>query len=114
MSLSARILSWALIFILRLRFPPGKTLVTVDHDFPALPFRTAVEHDVADEFQFNSVWCTAAQRLVQSFPSNKAPGHDKVSMKVIKDALPCILLTLTEIVNCSLWSSVFPTCWKRI
>ena len=29
MSLSERILSWALIFILRLRFPPGKTLVTI-------------------------------------------------------------------------------------
>ena len=29
MSLSVRILSWALIFILRLRFPPGKSLVTI-------------------------------------------------------------------------------------
>ena len=26
-----------------------------------------------------------------SFSSNKAPGLDKVTMSVIKDALPCIL-----------------------
>ena len=34
-------------------------------------------------------------------------------MRVIKDALPCILPTLTEIVNRSFQSSVFPTCWKN-
>ena len=34
-------------------------------------------------------------------------------MKVIKDALPCILPTITEIVNCSLLTSVFPTIWKE-
>ena len=34
-----------------------------------------------------------------SFSSNKAPGIDKVSMSVIKDALPCILPILTQIVH---------------
>ena len=34
-------------------------------------------------------------------------------MRVIKDALSCILPTLTEIVNRSFQSSVFPTCWKN-
>ena len=43
-----------------------------------------------------------------SFSSNKAPGLDKVTMSVIKDALPCILPVLTDIVNQSLLSSVFP------
>jgi len=42
--------------------------------------------------------------VVESFASNKAPGRDKVSMVVIKDALSCILPTLTEIVNRSLMS----------
>ena len=50
---------------------------------------------------------------MESFPFNKAPGRDKVSMAVIKDALPCILRTLTEIVNRSLMSSVFPSRWKE-
>ena len=51
--------------------------------------------------------------MMGSFPSNKTPGRDKVSMAVIKDALPCILPTLTEIVNRSLMSSVFPSRWKE-
>ena len=44
-----------------------------------------------------------------SFQSNKVHGYDKV---LIKDALPCILSALTDIVNHSLLSSVFPASWK--
>ena len=47
-----------------------------------------------------------------SFSSNKASRFDKVTMSVIKDALPCILPVLTDIVNRSLLSSVFPAAWK--
>ncbi len=47
-----------------------------------------------------------------SFSSNKAPGLDKVPMSVIKDALPCILPALTDIINCSLLTSEYPTLWK--
>ena len=47
-----------------------------------------------------------------SFSSNKAPGFDKVPMSIIKDALPCILPALTDIINCSLLTSEYPTLWK--
>ncbi|CAB4025123.1 Hypothetical predicted protein [Paramuricea clavata] len=47
----------------------------------------------------NSLWKTS-------------PGPDKVSVKVIKDALPYILQPLTDIVNCSLRESLFPSAWK--
>ena len=47
-----------------------------------------------------------------AFQSNKAPGHDKVRMSTIKDALPCILPVVTDIINCSLQTSVFPSAWK--
>ena len=50
---------------------------------------------------------------MRSLPSNKAPGHDKVSTSVLKEALPCILPILTVIVNCSLLTSVFPSVWKK-
>ncbi len=53
------------------------------------------------------------RKIVMSFSSTKAPGLDKVSMSVIKDALPCILPILTQIVNCFLLTSVFPTAWKK-
>ena len=66
-----------------------------------------------DEFHFHPISCRKVREVVQPFPSNKAPGYDKVSMAVIKDALPCILPTLTEIVNRSLMSSVFPSRWKE-
>ena len=34
-------------------------------------------------------------------------------MKIIKDALPCILSTLPEIINSSLLTSVFSSDWKE-
>ena len=65
-----------------------------------------------DEFQFRPVSPAEIRKIIDSFPSNKAPGPDRVSMRVIKDALPYILLTRTDIVNCSLLTSVFPKAWK--
>ena len=57
------------------------------------------------------------RRAVMSFSSNKAPGHDRVTMFVVKDALPRILPVPSDIVNQSLsslivQSSVFPVAWK--
>lgn len=51
--------------------------------------------------------------IVQLFPSNKAPGEDKLHMAVVKDVQPAILLILTEIMNSSLWTYVFPSSWKE-
>jgi hypothetical protein len=67
------------------------------------------------EFSFRAISKFEIRKIVLSFPSNKASGADKVSMKVIKDALPCILPTLTEIINSSLLrpTSVFPSIWKE-
>ena len=44
-------------------------------------------------------------------PSNKSPGPDKVSMRIIKDCLPVILGPLTDIINCSFATSTFPNSW---
>ena len=68
---------------------------------------------IGDEFVLRAVSTAEVRKTVFSFGSNKAPGPDKVSMKVIKDALPCILPTLTEIINSSLLTSVFPDDWKE-
>lgn len=45
-------------------------------------------------------------------PSNKAPGKDEVSTRVIKDCLPVILGPLSNI-NRLLTSSMFPEAWKE-
>ncbi|XP_068680135.1 uncharacterized protein [Montipora foliosa] len=90
--------------------------LAAEHDLSVLASTIAPEGVVPvtlDEFFFQPVSCRLVRKVVESFPSNKAPGRDKVSMAVIKDALPCILPTLTEIVNLSLMSSVFPSRWKE-
>ena len=65
-------------------------------------------HPNLEQFQFRAVAMQEIWKIVMSFPSHKAPGCDKVPMQIIKDALPCILPILTDIVNHSLLSSVFP------
>ena len=47
-----------------------------------------------------------------SIPSNKSPGHDKIPIKVYKDCLSSILPSITDLINTSLSSSVFPIAWK--
>ena len=61
-----------------------------------------------EKFNFRAVSSHEIRRAVMSFSSNKAPGFDKVTMSVIKDALPYILPVLMDIVNRSLLLSVFP------
>lgn len=78
------------------------------HTFPSC--RTPV---LVEVFNFRPVTCTDVQRIIQNMPSNKSPGPDKISMRVIKDCLPVILGPLTDIVNCSLTTSMFPNEWKE-
>ena len=66
-----------------------------------------------DEFQFRAAIPFEINRIVQLFPSNKAPGKDKLHMAVVKDALPAILPILTEIINSSLLTSLFPSPWNE-
>lgn len=63
-------------------------------------------------FNFTPVSRAVVRRIISSMPSNKSPGPDKVSMRVIKDCLSVILDPLTDIINCSLTTSTFPDEWK--
>ena len=53
------------------------------------------------------------RKKAKSLPLNKAPGPDKVSAQIIKDCLPVILGPLTEIINCSILTIIFPNKWKE-
>ena len=44
--------------------------------------------------------------------SNKAPGIDRIQIRVIKDFLGSILPVLTSVINTSIASNMFPTQWK--
>lgn len=80
-------------------------LMHFSHGLVSRSIAVKYDNDDDDVFRFHPISCNEVGKVVQSFPFIKAPGSDKVSMGVIK-RLP----TLTEIVNCSLQSSVFPTC----
>jgi hypothetical protein len=54
---------------------------------PPTSFDTFFEH----VFSFRAISAFAIRKIVLSFPSNKASGADKVSMKVIKDGLQSVL-----------------------
>ncbi len=66
-----------------------------------------------EEFRFRAVTTFEVRKIIVSFPSNRAPGMDKLHMSVIKDALPVILPVLTEHINRSLLTSVLPSAWKE-
>ncbi|CAB3987086.1 Hypothetical predicted protein [Paramuricea clavata] len=66
-----------------------------------------------DRFSFPPVSCSEIRNIILAMPSNKSPGKDKVSMRVIKHSLPVILGPLTDIINCSLSSPSFPIAWKE-
>ena len=66
-----------------------KSLENENGIFVMLP--TNLDTFFGHEFSFRAISRFEIRKIVLSFPSNKASGADKVSMKVIKDALPCIL-----------------------
>ena len=87
--------------------------LAAEYNLPTLDPPTLADIPKAEQFRLYPVTCYEIQKIVMSFSSNKAPGLDKVSMSVIKEALPCILPILTQIVNCSLLTTVFPTAWGK-
>ena len=77
----------------------SKALIATHELSPANEFTSGQYIPDEEKFNFRAVSSHEIRRAVMSFSSNKAPGLDKVTMSVIKDALPCILPVLTDIVN---------------
>ena len=94
----------------------SKIALTINASMQPDPSLLSSNRSVADSttntFSFQPVSCNEVKRIILSLPSNKSPGFDKVSMKVIRDSLPVILGPLTDIINCSFITSTFPDEWK--
>lgn len=69
----------------------SKSLTKLHNLPPPADTTKAPEITVADKFQFHTVSTHEIRKIIMSFSSSKAPGHDKITMSVIKDSLPCIL-----------------------
>ena len=91
---------------------------TLAHDFNLPSIETVLRNPVPDRdtpkatFSFHCVSTTKVQDTIMQMASNKSPGHDKVSMKVIKACLPNILQVVTDMINESLSEGIFPKTWK--
>ena len=74
----------------------SKSLIELLNLPPPTDTTKALEIIEADKFQFQAVSTHESCRIIMSFSSNKAPGHDKTTMSVIKDSLPCIFPVVIE------------------
>ena len=52
------------------------------------------------------------EKIVKHIPSNKAPGLDRLSARVLKDSLPANLPVITNLINTSFASNCFAQAWK--
>ena len=51
-------------------------------------------------------------KITRSLQSNKAPGPDKVTTRILKDSLPITLAKITNLVNTSFSLNTFAQVWK--
>ena len=51
-------------------------------------------------------------KIVKALPSNKAPGVDRVTARILKASLPVTPPVITNLINCSFRSSIFAESWK--
>ena len=65
-----------------------------------------------NKLEFHAVTERDIEKIVKHIPSNKAPGHDKVSARVLKDSLPATRAVITNLIYSSFASNCFEQAWK--
>ena len=63
-------------------------------------------------FTLNETHCGVVHRLVSSLRVDKATGLDDISARLLKEACPEIVPSLTHIINLSIRCGYFPDEWK--
>jgi len=83
------------------------------YNFDINPTTTVPTPDECPEiFQFHAVSDKDVESVIRGLASNKAPGYDKASVRVLKDSLPAILPAITTIMNNSFNTKTFARSWK--
>jgi len=70
------------------------------------------QYALTDQFTRSTIDYKQIERIITAMPSNKAPGIDKIPIRVIKDCLNPIVHAITSIVNAFFLTCVFPSKWK--
>ena len=91
--------------------------LATEHNFDINPITAVPTPDECPEIlQFHAVSDKDVESVIRGFASNKAPGYDKVSVRVLKDSLPAIVLAIlpaiTTIMNNSFNTKTFARSWK--
>ena len=84
--------------------------ISISTELEHQPERT--NRPVEDIFNFTPVSLNDVKESIMSMPSNKSPGPDKITIRIIKESLPVILGPLTDIINSTFHTSIFPESWK--
>jgi hypothetical protein len=82
----------------------------VNDDGKVLPPAPNVAHDQLEELVVTQ---DDVNKVLLNLKPDKAFGPDEVSPRLLKEARPSILPSLTRLFNMSLFLEVFPTIWKR-
>ena len=78
-----------------------------------VPTPLHISTNVSSElFVLHQVTENQVEKVIRRLPSNKAPGMDKISSRILKDSLPNTLTTITLIVNNSFVTNPFARAWK--
>ena len=85
---------------------------TFNQESSCCPINNSPQDVQCSLFEFQSVTEEEVGKIIRSLPSNKAPGLDKVTARVLKDSLPTTLSAITNPVNTSFSSNTFAGAWK--
>ena len=83
------------------------------HSLNILHYLTPLNISCEDQLYLAPVAYAAVEKVVMSVPLNKAPGFDKVPVKVYRDCLSHVLGTKTDLVNLPFECSIFPRAQKK-
>ena len=73
---------------------------------------TSISDEDCVKFRFHSVTDEDVSKIIKNLPSNKAPGYDKVTARVLKDSSPVTVPIITNLINGSFFHNTFPNAWK--
>ena len=69
-------------------------------------------HPVSHTFTLKATTNDTVLKLINSLPLNKASGLDGISCRLLKEAAPFVVPSLTHIINLSITTGIFPDEWK--
>ena len=73
---------------------------------------TSISDEDSAKFRFHSVTEEDVSKIIKNLPSNKAPGYDKVTARVLKVSSPLTVPIITNLINGSFSRNTFPNAWK--